>query len=254
MLRILRFVYTVYVAIVFVFFLCVTAPFFFIFSILFRDKALLPILGLCKFIAYGFGSLSGIFYRFHDRQKIDKKRAYMLVANHRSNLDAPVCAVACWGRVRYLGKQELLKIPLLGQLLKITIVIVDRASSESRKKSIQKLLEYMRNGDSIFIFPEGTRNKTKEQPLIDFKDGAFRIAIELQAPILPMLYLHTDTIMPYKPLLLRPGTVEIHYLDPIETHGLSENDIFTLREKVKHIMTEKYLQLTGKISSIHQNR
>ena len=88
------------------------------------------------------------------------------------------------------------------------------------------------------------RNKTENLPMIDFKDGAFRIAIELQAPILPMLYLNTRTLMPNKPLIMKPGFVEIYYLDPIETTGLSDADIIPLREKVKKIMTERYLELT----------
>ncbi|MFN0276185.1 MAG: lysophospholipid acyltransferase family protein [Chitinophagales bacterium] len=244
MITVLRYLYTAYVAIVFVVFLIITAPFFFLFSFLGGDKALLPILNICKFIAYGFGAFSGIFYKFHGMEKIDKSKAYMLIANHRSNLDAPVSAAACWGRVRYLGKKELLKIPLLGQLLKVTIIIVDRGNSESRKKSIIQLAEYMKHGDSVFIFPEGTRNKTLEQPLIEFKDGAFRIAIELQAPILPMLFINTDSIMPYKPLLMKPGIVHIHYLEPISTAGLNGDDVPMLRDKLRKIMTEKYLQLT----------
>ncbi|MBC8047400.1 MAG: 1-acyl-sn-glycerol-3-phosphate acyltransferase [Fimbriimonadaceae bacterium] len=244
MITALRYIYTGYVAIIFVLFLIITAPFFFLFSFLLRDKALLPILYLCKFISYGFGILSGIFYRFHGRKAVDKNKAYMLVANHRSNLDAPVCVMACWGRVRYLGKKELLKIPLLGQLLKVTIIIVDRSSSESRRESILQLSEYLKRGDSIFIFPEGTRNKTADKPLTDFKDGAFRIAIELQVPILPMIYINTDKLMPNKKLIMKPGIVNIHYLEPIETTGLTENDIASLRNKVKLIMAEKYLQLT----------
>lgn len=251
MVTVLRYLYTAYVAIIFTSILILTAPFFFLFSFLFGDRALKPILKICQFIAYSFGILSGIFYRFHGRKNIDTSRAYMLIANHRSNLDAPVSAVACWGRVRYLGKKELLKIPLLGQLLKVTIVIVDRSSSESRRKSILQLQEYMKHGDSVFIFPEGTRNKTEKEPLIDFKDGAFRIAIELQAPILPILFLHTREILPNKPIIMKPGIVDIHYLDVIETTGYTENDIIPLREKVKMIMTEKYLELTNSNTSVN---
>lgn len=244
MIKILRYIYTMYTAIIFISFLLITAPFFFLFSFLLGDRSLKPVLFLCKFIAIGFGTLCGIFYRYHQNSSIDKKRAYMLIANHRSNLDAPVCATVWPGRVRFLGKKELLKIPLLGQLLKVTIVVVDRSNAESRRKSITSLAGYMKNGDSVFIFPEGTRNKTTDQPLLDFKEGAFRIAVELQAPILPILFLHTDEIMPNKKILMKPGTVDVYYLDAVETTGLGTQDIPALKERVRNIMMQKYLELS----------
>jgi 1-acyl-sn-glycerol-3-phosphate acyltransferase len=244
MIRLLRYIYTAYTAIVFISFLLITAPFFFLFSAILGKKSLLPVLFLCKFIAFGFGILSGIFYRFHKNKNIDKKKAYVIIANHRSNLDAPVCAAACRGPVRYLGKKELLSIPLLGQILKITIVIVDRSSAESRRKSMLRLGAYLGGGDSIFIFPEGTRNKTADQPMIEFKDGAFRIAVELQAPILPMVLINTETIMPNKKLLMRPGIVDVYYMDPVETKGLTLQDIPALKRRIKEIMISKYLEHT----------
>lgn len=243
-MRLLRYIYTGYVAIIFIIFILITTPFFLLLSFLFGNKALGAMLFLCKFIAFGFGALCGIFYRFHNREKMEKNQPYMLIANHRSNLDAPVSAAACRGRVRYLGKKELLKIPVLGLLFKVTIVIVDRSSPESRRKSILKLQQFMKEGDSIFIFPEGTRNKTTDKALIDFKDGAFRIAIDLQAPILPMLYINSDRIMPNKPLIMRPGVVDVYYLDEIKTAGMNETNITALKEQVHKMMKEKYLELT----------
>ena len=241
----LRLIYTIYVALIFIALLLMTVPFFLLFSLLLGDRSLPLSMVLCRFIAYALMLLCGIIYRFHRNPATDRKRTYVIVSNHRSNMDAPVAAVACWGNVRYLAKKELLKIPLLGQLFKTTTVIVDRSSPESRRKSIESLKEYLLKGDHIFIFPEGTRNKTKDRPLIDFKDGAFTIAIQSQAQILPMLFVGTDTIMPYQPFLLRPGFIDIYELDPVETTGLTDTDVSLLREKIRNTMVEKYVALTS---------
>ena len=86
------------------------------------------------------------------------------------------------------AKKELLKIPLLSSIFKVTTVNVDRSSREDRRKSVDRLKKYLSEGDNIFIFPEGTRNKTENDPLIPFKHGAYSIAIQTQTPILPMVY------------------------------------------------------------------
>lgn len=241
----LRFIYTIWAATVFLFLLIITAPFFFIFSWIIGQKSIGALLWLCRFIAWGLSFLLVIPFRFHRNPMVDPKRAYVLIANHRSNFDAPVAAASTWGVVRFLAKKELLKLPFLGSVFKLTAVSVDRSSPESRKKSMDAMADYLRKGESIFLFPEGTRNKTTDQIMIPFKDGAFRLAVELQVPILPMIYTHTDLVMPNQPMLLRPGMVHVHYMDPVETKGLTLDDVSSLREQIRKSMIEKYIELMG---------
>jgi len=239
-----KLIYTIYTAIIFIAMVIITLPFFFIFSSLFKDKALIWVMTLCRIISFSLMLFCGIIYRFHRDKRIDRKRTYVLIANHRSNLDAPVAAYSWPGKVRYLAKKELLKIPLLASIFKVTTVNVDRSSREDRRKSVDRLKRYLMDGDNIFIFPEGTRNKTATDPLIEFKDGAFSIAIQTQTPILPMLYFNTETIMPNKLPLMRPGIIEIYQFPPFEVAGLTEADVPELKRKVRAFMEEKYLEIT----------
>ncbi len=238
----LKLLYTIYTACIFVISLLIALPFIFIFSWTLGKNALGPIMFMSRFISFCLMAFCGIIYRFHRNKNIDRKRPYVIVANHRSNLDAPVAAYAWPGRVRYLAKKELLKIPLIGQLFSATTVNVDRSSRESKIKSVELLKKYLRDGDNIFMFVEGTRNKT-EQPLIAFKDGAFNIAVQTQTPILPMLFFNTDNLMPNKKPLMKPGIIDIYHFDPIEVAGLTDADIPKLKEQVRIFMEEKYLEI-----------
>jgi 1-acyl-sn-glycerol-3-phosphate acyltransferase len=81
--------------------------------------------------------------------------------------------------------------------------------------------------------------------MIDFKDGAFTIAIQTQTPILPMLYIHTDDLMPNNKPLMRPGIIDVYYLDPISVEGLTDADIPILKQQTRDMMMAKYLSLKG---------
>lgn len=213
---------------------------------MFGDKALGVFVFLCRFIAWGLAICCGFIFKIHRNPRINRSETFVIVANHRSNLDAPLAAVSGWGRVRYLAKKELLKVPLMGNVFKITTVNVDRSSKESRKKSMLALMDYLKQGDHIFIFPEGTRNKTDDQLLIEFKDGAFLIAIQTRTNILPMIYLNSDKLMPNKPLWMRPGVAHIYELDPVDVSKYTEDDVQKLKEEVRDIMLKKYAELVGK--------
>lgn len=221
-------------------------PFFLIASLLFGDRALGFLMFLCRFIGWGLGILSCIRYRRHYHPEALTGGPYVYVANHRSNMDAPVAAIATRGRVRYLAKKELLKVPLMGLVFRVTTVNVDRSSKESRKQSMVDLMQYIRTGDSIFIFPEGTRNKDREKNFIAFKDGAFTIAIQTKTPIQPMLFLHTDDIMTNSPVLMRPGVIDVHYLKPIFMDTFGENDVQALKAHVGSVMESEYMRLMHK--------
>lgn len=244
LVRGLKLLYTIYTAVIFVLLLLITFPFFMLLS-LFGDRALLPMLWLCRFIALGLMCFCGIIYRFHRNPKYVRGEPYVIIANHRSNLDAPVAAISCKGRVRYLAKKELLKVPVMGQIFKVMSVYVDRSSPQDRRASVEKLKQYILQGDSIFLFPEGTRNKTT-QPLIDFKDGAFTIAIQTQTPLMPMIYVGSDQLMPNAKPLMRPGIIEVYHLDPIPVVGLTDADIPALKLRVHTMMEETYIRLRNK--------
>src|SRR5690606_10469658 len=117
-----------------------------------------------------------------------KGQTYIYVSNHTSFLDIPGLTMLLPGQFRPLAKKELLKIPVFGWIAQSAAIIVDRSSPESRKKSIDRLKNFLNAGISILIFAEGTQNRTANilQP---FKDGAFRIAVDTQHPVLPIVVL-----------------------------------------------------------------
>lgn len=180
---------------------------------------------------YSFGLLCGIRFRTVGRKKISRDQTFVYVANHNSYLDSPAFVTAIPGQFRPLGKTEMKKIPVFGWLYPYVVITVDRSSGESRLKSMRQLRHKLRNGISVFLFPEGTMNQTTD-PLIPFQDGAFRLAVEMQTPVFPLVILNSRRLLPRKPFVLRPGTITTVFLDPIPTEGLTVKDVPALKQQV----------------------
>ncbi len=134
-----------------------------------------------------------------------------------------------------MAKKELLKIPVFGWIARGACVIVDRSSSESKKKSLEKLKETLEHGISILLFAEGTQNRSKE-PLQPFKDGAFRIAIDTQKPILPMVVVGAGKLMPPGTIEMRPGLIRIFVGPEISVADLSTDNTQSLKLKTYDAM------------------
>jgi 1-acyl-sn-glycerol-3-phosphate acyltransferase len=172
----------------------------------------------------------------------DRKRHYIFVANHISYFDAPILVKTLRQPVRVLGKSEMSKVPFFGFIYKNAIVTVDRSSPENRARSVRVLKSVLRKGISIFIFPEGTLNETR-RPLKEFYDGAFRIAIETQTPIKPILILDSYKRMSYESVFsMNPGRSRSVFLDEISVQGLTSKDVIGLRQKVFSIMEQKLIE------------
>ena len=167
------------------------------------------------------------------------EQSYIFVANHISYLDAAVIVKTFDRPLRPLGKIELTKVPLFGFIYRNTIVTVDRSSAGNRARSVQVLKSILRKGISVLVFPEGTFNET-HQPLKEFYNGAFRIAIETGTPIKPVLFLDTYNRMPYESLFsLNPGISRSVFLEEVPVDGLTLNDVALLKDKVYQLMEQK---------------
>src|SRR5258707_13384672 len=159
----------------------------------------------------------GIRHRNIYESEPDANRQYIFISNHISCLDIPMILRAITrDSIRILGKIEMARIPIFGYIYSKAVVMVDRRSAHQRSRSVRELKGVLSAGISVFIFPEGTFNETR-QPLKEFYDGAFRIAIETQTPLQPILFLDTYQLMDYSSiLLLRPGRMRSVFLPAVE--------------------------------------
>jgi len=162
---------------------------------------------------------------------------YVMVSNHISYIDPISLFSARPEYFKALGKHEIAKMPLFGYLYKRNVVLVDRSSQESRTRSMHKMREFLASEGNIFIYPEGTFNMT-EKPLKDFYDGAFRLAIAAQVPIVPMVLPDAAERWPC-PQWYRmfPGRNRAVYLDPVPTTGMTQDDLPRLKQHVYDVMT-----------------
>ena len=166
-------------------------------------------------------------------------KQFVYVANHISYLDAAIIVKAIRKPVRPLGKAEMAKIPVFGFIYRNVIVTVDRSNALNRAKSVRRLKAVLRKGISIFFFPEGTFNMTG-QPLKNFYDGAFRIAIETNTPIKPVLFIDSYRRMHYRHIFtLNPGINRVIHLPEIEVTGYSLSELDKLKEHVYGIMEDE---------------
>lgn len=173
---------------------------------------------------------------------MDPDKACIYVCNHNSYLDAIAVVLAIPGSFKPLGKIEMVKTPIFGMIYRRVVVLIDRKSQESRARSVEELKIDLGNGQSILIFPEGTMNRSDE-PLSEFYDGAFRLAIETQTAIVPMVILNARKLLPRDyPLTIRPGVLECVFADRVEVTGLKPDDLGDLKTRVYKCMEELIIE------------
>jgi len=197
MKKILASIYFVYVAIVF--FACLTSMLIIYVPLLLirNDRTRMKVIYFFNklFLKWIWSNLVGIRVTVQGREKIEADKTYAFVCNHSNMIDIPFTASCIEHYYKPLVKKELMSFPILGPLLRMTSLGVDRSSPESRKNVSVKMAEAMKNGLSLLIFPEGTRNRTPE-PTKEFYDGAFKAAISAQANIAPFVLINIPICSP----------------------------------------------------------
>lgn len=242
LILLLKGIYSIYAFIIFLAIMLVLFPFSIIASFFGRIRGGNMMMRLCMLWADLWFFLIGMPHRRIYEAPLDKYKSYIFVSNHISYLDAAIIPKAIRQPVRPLGKVEMSRIPVFGFIYRNAIVTVDRSSAANRAKSVRILTSLIHKGISVLVFPEGTFNMTNA-PLKEFYDGAFRVAIETQTPVKPVLFLDAYRRMPYESLFrMSPGRSRIVYLADIPVEGLSVADVPVLKERVYRIMEEKLVQ------------
>ncbi len=251
--KVFRFCFSIYGFVIFLGLMFILLPLF-IWSFL-QD----PIKGgnlvykISRFWADAFFFMTGITHWNIYEEPHNKNAEYIFVSNHISYLDIPMMMKVIRGqRIRILGKAEMSKIPVFGSIYKRGAVTIDRENPEARFKSVKKLIAFIHKKISVFICPEGTFNMT-HQPLKSFYNGAFRIAIETQKPIRPILFLDTYDRLNYNSIFsLNPGKCRGVYLPQTSTEGLTVDDVPELKKKIFTQMEEALVRY--KVSWIGRNK
>ncbi|MDG1731335.1 MAG: lysophospholipid acyltransferase family protein [Algibacter sp.] len=184
-----------------------------------------------KFILIGMG----FAYTIKREQTPEKHKSYMFIANHTSMVDIMLMLVSIKNPFVFVGKAELAKIPLFGFFYKRTCILVDRNSAKSRQAVFLRAQRRLKSGLSICIFPEGGVPEEHIE-LDEFKDGAFRLAINHQIPIVPITFADNKKRFSYTFFSGGPGKMRVKMHKFISTEGLTTKETRLLNERSRAIV------------------
>jgi 1-acyl-sn-glycerol-3-phosphate acyltransferase len=182
--------------------------------------------------------LAGMGYKIKVRkeEKIIYGKSYMFVANHTSMTDIMLMLAIEKNPFVFVGKKELTKIPLFGYFYKRTCILVDRNSTKSKKEVFNRAQQRLSSGLSICIFPEGGVYNDCDL-ICEFKNGAFRLAIEHQIPIIPMTFADNLKRLPYDFLSGgTPGEMRVTIHKKINTIGLELSDKNKIKNQTRTLL------------------
>jgi 1-acyl-sn-glycerol-3-phosphate acyltransferase len=177
----------------------------------------------------------------------DPRRPYVAVSNHESYADIFLISHLPW-EMKWLSKEEVFRIPLMGWMMRMAGDIgVVRGRATSRAQALEQIRDRLAKRVSVMIFPEGTRSPTEQ--MLPFREGAFRVAIETGAPILPIVVAGTRHAMAKGSLIFNRARAEARVLPPIETTGLTISDVPRLRDEVRALIDAERMKLKQELDA-----
>ena len=173
------------------------------------------------------------------------RNPYVAVSNHESYADIFLISHFPW-EMKWLSKDTIFKIPFMGWMMRMAGDIpLKRGNRDSVMAALNECRERLKNRVSVMIFPEGTRSNNGE--LLPFKDGAFKLAIESGAPILPIAVAGTRNAMAKHSFKFRRAHAKARVLDPIPVEGLTSADIPALKEKARSMIESARRELQSEL-------
>ncbi len=190
-----------------------------------------------RIFSWGVLRITRVTVQAKGLEKIEKPQPCVYVANHQSGFDMATFGTLFPKRTVVIGKKELLWIPFFGiYFIASGNILINRQRRLKAIAGLSQAAEAILNRKvSIWIFPEGTRNRLQEG-LLPFKKGAFYMAIEAGVPIVPIVSSSLKTILPRRGCRLSGGIVRIKVLDPIPTQGLTPQDVDLLARQIREKM------------------
>ena len=157
--------------------------------------------------------ISGINLQIHGKENFQASKGYIVAANHRNIFDIPIICIASKLNIRFAAKVELFKIPIFGQAITLAgMVKIDRSNKDKALEELKKTEGVIKQGVSLVIFPEGTRNK-EDKGLLPFKKGAFMMSMNTNQDLLPITVNKSNKIL--QGLSVKPITITIHFHKPV---------------------------------------
>ena len=203
-----------------------------------REKWYPSFMKLARFWASFILIGMGFNWKIEKQQELIKGKSYMLIANHTSMIDIMLMLVSVTNHpFVFVGKKELAKIPLFGFFYRKTCILVDRNDARSRQAVFKSAQRRLNSGLSICIFPEGL--VPEESIVLDnFKDGAFRLAINHQIPVVPMTFFDNKKRFSYTFFSGGPGLLRVKIHPFIETIGLAIEHTTSLRNEARQLILD----------------
>ncbi|SFC09072.1 lysophospholipid acyltransferase family protein [Butyrivibrio sp. YAB3001] len=190
--------------------------------------------------------LSGVKKTVIGEENVPKDKAVLYVGNHRSIFDIVIAYPRVPRPTGFISKKEVLKVPLLNiWMIYMDCLFLDRSDLKKGLEMILSAIDKVKNGISIFIYPEGTRNKTDE-PLGEFHKGSFKIAQRTDCPIIPVVINHSDEILEKHVPFIKSTHITLEYCKPVIMSELSKEDQKNIDQYVKKIIEETYLKNQNK--------
>ena len=230
------------------------------FTILFAFPILIVLISREKYYPYFFKVaiawaktilfVMGFYKEVKYEQEIIKGKSYMYIANHTSMIDIMLMVAVMKNPAVFVGKKELVKIPLFGFVAKKTSIMVDRGNAQSRKEVYDQAQRKIDLGSSICIFPEGLVPSDESIVLSEFKNGAFKLAIEHELPIIPMTFYDCKKRFSYTFFSGSMGKLRVKVHPFIETKELTLKDQEALKKQAFDLI---YNELIDDLKTQHSN-
>ena len=188
----------------------------------------------------------GLFYTVKRKSKLNRKQAYIFCPNHTSYLDIMLIYMSIPIYFHTMGKAELRKVPLFKKFFDRMNIPVNRKSVLDSHRAFMRAGSDIDKGISVTLFPEGTIHHNG--PVVGrFKNGPFRLAIDKQVPIVPVTFMNNWILLPddFHRTPGRPGIAGIIIHEPVETKGMTEADLETLKERVQQIIRQPLIEKYG---------
>jgi 1-acyl-sn-glycerol-3-phosphate acyltransferase len=198
---------------------------------------------LMKFWARIILYIPGIRFKVKYETKLSPSKTYVYVSNHSSYLDIVLSYCAIPYYFVFMGKDELRKAPLFNIFFKEMNILVDRKSNIGSHRSLEAAGKKIDEGQSLMLFPEGTISREAPK-LRAFKNGAFKLAIEKQVPVVPITFINNWKLLQDRPFLQglsRPGLALVEVHRPIPTKGMTLDDLLALKAQVENVIDKSLI-------------